>query len=118
MEKFIKFIPNVNIIVFFSVIEFLIKNNDLDSELSISLLKSLVDKVTKVKFKFLNKKLTDITKAECDEDLKGDLDESTKSSLTVKIFNSIRALFDNEKRIQSYKVMTICLINFIKLKIK
>ena len=49
MEKLLSLIPDVNIIVFFSVIEFLIKNNDLENELSISLLKALVDKVSNVK---------------------------------------------------------------------
>jgi len=52
MEKFIKLIPDVNIIIFFSVIEFLIKNNDLENEISTSILKALVDKISKVKKSF------------------------------------------------------------------
>jgi len=52
IEKFINIIPEVNIIIFFSVIEFLLKNNDMDNELSISILKALVDKVSKVKVNY------------------------------------------------------------------
>jgi len=48
MEKFVSLIPDVNIIVFYEMIELLIKNNEMDTELSVILLKALTDKVNKV----------------------------------------------------------------------
>jgi len=55
MEKFVSLIPDVNIIVFYEMIELLIKNNEMDTELSVILLKALTDKVNKVIifFKFI-----------------------------------------------------------------
>lgn len=48
MEKFVILIPDINIIVFYEMIELLIKNNEMDTELSVILLKALTDKVNGV----------------------------------------------------------------------